>query len=239
MKAGKGLFLVMAFCFFMSVPAMAGEMKIYSSEGVQTIPVPGEETDLKGNWIRQPDSVRNQSEKSPAVKGAPPLLKITPLEKGKFLLEHKDRSFNTMDDLLIKLSEQSLGKSYRLGGTGAGNQGIDCSGFMKKIYQSLTLSLPHSSREQAKLGSLVTNQWDLNRLKVGDLLFFKRDRGTQIGHTGMYIGDGKMIHSASKKGVLISNLKGSAYYNRNFVVAKRLFSLEDYQGDDLSEFKDP
>jgi hypothetical protein len=239
MKGGNRAFLVMAFYLFISVPVMAGEMKIYSSEGVQTIPVPGEETDPKGNWIRQSDSVPRQSEKTPAVKGAPPLLKITPLEKGKFLLEHNNKSFNTMDDLLIKLSEQSLGKSYRLGGTGTGNQGVDCSGFMKKVYQSLTLSLPHSSREQAKLGSLVTNQWDLNRFKVGDLLFFKRDRDAQIGHTGMYIGDGKMIHSASKKGVVVSNLKGTGYYNRNFVVAKRLFSLEDYQGNGPGEFKDP
>ncbi len=216
----------MAFYLFMSVPVLAGEIKIYSSEGIQTITVPGEETDLKENWVRQPDSVRSQTEKIPAVKGAP-LLKITPLENGKYLLEPKNSSFNNMDDLLVKISKQLLGKSYRLGGNGLGNQGIDCSGFMKKIYQSLTLSLPHSSREQAKLGSLVTTECDLGRLKIGDLLFFKRNRRAQIGHTGMYIGDGKMIHSASKKGVVISNLKGSDYYNRNFVMAKRLFILED------------
>ena len=110
--------------------------------------------------------------------------------------------------LLVKISEQLLGKSYRLGGNGKGSDGIDCSGFVKRIYQSLTLSLPHSSREQAKMGSLVTTEWDLSRLKIGDLLFFKRNRGAQIGHTGMYIGDGKMIHSASKKGVVVSNLNG-------------------------------
>jgi murein DD-endopeptidase len=210
-----------------------------------------------------------------AAEDAPPLLKVTPLENGKFLLEPMDSSFNNMDkgaeslslikkpvfeeeleqgdhqeekslnpltsfpNLLVKISKQLLGKSYRLGGNGQGKQGIDCSGYMKKIYQSLTLSLPHSSREQAKLGSLVTTEWDLSRLKIGDLLFFKRNRGAQIGHTGMYIGDGKMIHSASKKGVVISNLKGSDYYNRNFVMAKRLFILEDPEGDGFKEFKDP
>ncbi len=274
MKVRNWLFLVMAFYFFMSVPVLAGEIKIYSSEGVRTITVPGEETDLEGNWVRQPDSVRSQTEKIPAVKGAPPLLKITPLENGKYLLEpmksslnhrnkgaeslnlikkpvfeeelepgdHQEKSLNPLTrfpNLLVEISKQLLGKSYRLGGNGQGKQGIDCSGYMKKIYQSLTLSLPHSSREQAKLGSLVTTEWDLSRLKIGDLLFFKRNRGAQIGHTGMYIGDGKMIHSASKKGVVISSLKGSDYYNRNFVMAKRLFILEDPQGDGFKEFKEP
>ena len=141
-------------------------------------------------------------------------------------------------NLLVKISEQLIGKSYRLGGIGNGNDGIDCSGFMKKIYQTLTLSLPHSSREQAKLGSLVTTEWDLGRLKIGDLLFFKRNRGAQIGHTGMYIGQGKMIHSASKKGVVISNLGGSDYCNRNFVMAKRLFIIDDPQVDEFKKFKE-
>ena len=90
------MFLVMAFYFFMSVSVLAGEIKIYSSEGDRTITVPGEETDLKGNWVRQPDSVRSQIEKIP-VKGAPPLLKITPLENGKYLLEPRDSSLNNMD----------------------------------------------------------------------------------------------------------------------------------------------
>ncbi|MGC1404188.1 MAG: C40 family peptidase [Thermodesulfobacteriota bacterium] len=210
-----------------------------------------------------------------AAKDAPPLLKITPLENGKYLLEPMDSSSNTLDNgaeslslikkpvfaegelepgdlrekimnplasfphLLVQISEQLLGKSYRMGGNGKGSDGIDCSGFVKRIYQSLTLSLPHSSREQAKMGSLVTTEWDLSRLKIGDLLFFKRNRGAQIGHTGMYIGDGKMIHSASKKGVVVSNLMASNYYNRNFVMAKRLFILEDPQEDGFKEFKEP
>jgi murein DD-endopeptidase len=221
-------------------------------------------------------STRQVAHENPAAaKDAPPLLKITPLENGKYLLEPMDSSSNTLDNgaeslslikkpvfaegelepgdlrekimnplasfphLLVQISEQLLGKSYRMGGNGKGSDGIDCSGFVKRIYQSLTLSLPHSSREQAKMGSLVTTEWDLSRLKIGDLLFFKRNRGAQIGHTGMYIGDGKMIHSASKKGVVVSNLMASNYYNRNFVMAKRLFILEDPQEDGFKEFKEP
>ena len=215
-------------------------------------------------------------ERLPAAKDNPPLIKVTPLENGKFLLEPMDSSKNSLDkgadslslikkpvfeeelkkeedlkdkeknanplvnfpNLLVEISKQLLGKTYRLGGNGQGEGGIDCSGFVKKIYQSLTLSLPHSSREQAKMGSLVTTEWDLSQLRIGDLLFFKRNRGAQISHTGMYIGEGKMIHSASKKGVVISNLMASNYYNRNFVMAKRLFIIDDPQVDEFKEFKE-
>ena len=139
--------------------------------------------------------------------------------------------------LLVNFSKQLLGKAYRLGGSGQGKDGIDCSGFMKKVYQSLTLSLPHSSREQARFGALVTTDWDISRLRIGDLLFFRRNRGPQIGHTGMYIGEGKMIHSSSKRGVIITNLMGSDYYNRNFVMARRLFIIDDPQADPFKSFK--
>jgi cell wall-associated NlpC family hydrolase len=139
--------------------------------------------------------------------------------------------------LLVNFSKQLLGKAYRFGGNGQGSDGIDCSGFMKKVYQSVTLTLPHSSREQAKFGALVTTDWDISRLRIGDLLFFKRNRGSNIGHTGMYIGEGRMIHSSSKKGVIITNLTSSNYYNRNFVMARRLFILDDTKGDEFRAFK--
>jgi cell wall-associated NlpC family hydrolase len=148
-------------------------------------------------------------------------------------LEKKD-ALEGFPELLVNFSKQLLGKAYRLGGNGQGNDGIDCSGFMKKIYQSVTLTLPHSSREQARFGALVTTDWDLSRLRIGDLLFFKRKRGSNIGHTGMYIGEGKMIHSSSKKGVIITNLRHSNYYNRNFVMARRLFIIDDPQ---MAQFK--
>jgi len=212
-------------------------------------------------------------EHSLAPNDAPPLLKVTPLENGKFLLEPMDSSLNMekteeslslikkpifdnelnrdrspeekrdgllgFPQLLVQVSKQLLGKAYRLGGNGQGTDGIDCSGYMKKIYQAFTLSLPHSSREQAKLGSLVSTDLDLSHLRIGDLLFFKRGRGSQIGHTGMYIGEGQMIHSSSKKGVIITNLDNSDYYNRNFVMAKRLFILDRPDVDEFKEFKQP
>lgn len=208
-------------------------------------------------------------DKQPSPNPGNPLLKVTPLDNGKFLIEPLESSYNrdqqqdslslirkpvfeeglrleentakgeadslpAFPQLLVQLSKQLLGTAYRLGGYGHGQDGIDCSGFMKKVYQSLTLNLPHSSREQAKMGALVTTDWDLSQLRIGDLLFFKRNRGQQIGHTGMYIGEGRMIHSSSRKGVIITNLIDSQYYNRNFVMARRLFIVEN---SELEAFK--
>ena len=135
---------------------------------------------------------------------------------GREELSDEEESLLGFQQLLVKFSKQLLGTAYRLGGYGQGNDGIDCSGFMKKIFHTVTLNLPHSSREQAKIGALVTTDWDLSRLRIGDLLFFKRNRGVQIGHTGMYIGDGKMIHSSSRKGVIITNLIDSQVLQPEF-----------------------
>ena len=55
----RTLFLLAAvFCFSVSGLVLAGEIKIYSSEGVQTITVPDEEKDIGGNWIRLPQDSR-------------------------------------------------------------------------------------------------------------------------------------------------------------------------------------
>lgn len=221
----------------------------------------------------RPNRSKHLAQDSPPVLNqGNPLLKVTPLDNGKFLIEPLDSSYKrdqgqdslslinkpvfeeglrieeyptsepdslpAFPQLLVDLSKQLLGTAYRLGGYGQGRDGIDCSGFMKKVYQSLTLNLPHSSREQAKMGALVTTDWDLGRLRIGDLLFFKRSRGQQIGHTGMYIGEGRMIHSSSRKGVIITNLIDSQYYNRNFVVARRLFIVENSELAAFKQFTD-
>ncbi|CAA6825452.1 MAG: NLP/P60 family protein, partial [uncultured Sulfurovum sp.] len=62
------------------------------------------------------------------------------------------------------------------------------------------------------------------RLKKGDLLFFLTDRkrGIPVTHVGMFIGDGKFIHAASKKkGIIITSLDDSKY-SLLFVKATRV-----------------
>ena len=61
-------------------------------------------------------------------------------------------------------------------------------------------------------------------LRPGDLLFF-RQGGSAIGHVGIYLGEGKMIHASSqRRGVILTDLRQS-YYQDTFVVAKRLLEV--------------
>jgi cell wall-associated NlpC family hydrolase len=118
-----------------------------------------------------------------------------------------------------------LGTPYRRGGSLQTGRSTDCSGFVQFIYKKANIDLPRSSSEQAQVGMKVTHSLDFALMRPGDLLFFGH-RGRHIGHAGIYLGDGKMIHASShRRGVIITDLRQSSYEGA-FVVAKRLFELQ-------------
>lgn len=114
-----------------------------------------------------------------------------------------------------------LDTPYRAGGSLQTGKATDCSGFVQYVYGNFHIDLPRSSSEQARVGTLAARKMDFSKLRPGDLLFFKR-RGFAIGHVGIYLGEGKMIHaSCHRRGVIVSDLH-QPYYRGAFVVAKRL-----------------
>jgi len=116
--------------------------------------------------------------------------------------------------LLVKVAMGFLGAPYRLGGFSI--RGIDCSGLVKKIYEAFNIDLPRTAFEQSHVGMRVSR----NELVEGDLLFFNTRRS--FGHVGIYIGNNKFLHAASRKrGVRVDSLN-EPYYNRRFVRAVRL-----------------
>jgi cell wall-associated NlpC family hydrolase len=135
-------------------------------------------------------------------------------EQKKLLATLNKRRFdNIIDD-----AKKYLGGKYVWGGTGP--KGFDCSGYIKYLYKQKGIELPRTAYQQSKVGKLVKR----DELKKGDLLFFLTDkkRHIPITHVGMYIGNDKFIHAASKKkGIIISSLTKSKY-NRYFVKAKRI-----------------
>ncbi len=124
---------------------------------------------------------------------------------------------------VLTLARNSLGTPYRGGGSLRTGRATDCSGLVQRIFKHCHIDLPRSSAEQARLGKVVAHRtMDFARLQVGDLLFFRRG-GLHIGHVGIYVGEGKMIHATTRRrGVALSDLR-QAYYQDTFVVAKRLF----------------
>ena len=116
--------------------------------------------------------------------------------------------------LLVKVALGFLGAPYRLGGSSV--TGIDCSGFVKKIYQFFDVELPRTAFEQSHVGLRI----DRDDLAEGDLLFFNTRR--PVGHVGIYIGDNKFVHAASRKrGVRVDNLD-TPYFKKRFFRAVRL-----------------
>ena len=118
---------------------------------------------------------------------------------------------------LIEDAKYFNGGKYVWGGTSP--KGFDCSGYVQYLFKKHHVKLPRTAWSQSKVGQKIA----LSNLKTGDLLFFNTDkkRGIPVSHVGIYMGNGKFIHAASrKKGIIISAFSG--HYQECFVVAKRI-----------------
>ncbi len=128
-------------------------------------------------------------------------------------------------DLILTQAKHYKDTPYARGGSLDTGYATDCSGFVQFIYHGFKINLPRSSAEQAQVGKTVTREMDFAKLLPGDLLFFRRG-GRWVGHAGIYLGDGKMIHASSPRtGVVVTNLR-QPYYEGTFVVAKRVFEVQ-------------
>lgn len=116
----------------------------------------------------------------------------------------------SLRDSVVAAATEAMGRPYRLGGTGADGGGFDCSGLIQYAYGQHGIVLPRTSSEQAREGRSLPRK--VGDLAAGDLLTFS-NRGGRVTHVGMYLGEGKFIHSASR-GVLVSRLSEDDPYGR-------------------------
>lgn len=117
---------------------------------------------------------------------------------------------------IVQVAMAYKGSRYSRGGMTS--RGFDCSGFVKFLYKSKGISLPHSSSAQFGCGQSISR----SELQPGDVVFFAGTYRPGISHVGLYIGDNKFIHaSTSRGGVRVDDLS-SAYYSRKFAGAKRI-----------------
>jgi hypothetical protein len=110
-----------------------------------------------------------------------------------------------------------LGVPYRRGGNNA-ETGFDCSGFVRAMYeQTVGLVLPRRADQQAA----ATQTIDKQELQPGDLVFFNTMRHA-FSHVGIYVGDGKFIHSPrTGSQIRVEDMRDS-YWQRRFDGARRV-----------------
>jgi len=103
---------------------------------------------------------------------------------------------------IVNTALEEMGQPYLWGGTGNGSGGFDCSGLIQYAYGRYNISIPRTSVGQSGAGIAIRR--DPEALLPGDILVFS-EHGDQPTHVGLYVGDGKFIHSASR-GVRLSQL---------------------------------
>ncbi len=125
---------------------------------------------------------------------------------------------DTASDMVIT-AMNFLGVPYKRGGNNQ-EDGFDCSGFTRHIFEmSLGLVLPRRADDQASAPGLL--QIARDDLKPGDLVFFNTLKRT-FSHVGIYIGEGKFIHSPRTGGAVRVEDMRFAYWNTRFTGARRV-----------------
>lgn len=116
---------------------------------------------------------------------------------------------------IVATAKKYISTPYVWGGTTP--SGFDCSGFTQFVMKAAGITIPRTTTEQYQVGTYVAK----SALQPGDLVFLQNTYRSGISHVGIYIGDGKMIHASSSKGVTTSSLS-SSYYVQHYYGARRV-----------------
>ncbi|WP_370552040.1 NlpC/P60 family protein [Geobacter sp. SVR] len=127
---------------------------------------------------------------------------------------HGDRD---MGAIAARTAERFVGIPYRWGGDTVVD-GMDCSGFVRAVYNLCGVSIPRTSRDQFKAGEAVTRP----DLQDGDLVFFGA-ADDKINHVGIYVGNGKFVHAPRRGEEIRITPIDESYFEKRFVGARRYF----------------
>lgn len=124
---------------------------------------------------------------------------------------------------VIETAKTQIGRPYRYGGTSPAT-GFDCSGFVKWSFAQHGIKLPRTSREQLVTGIPVSRE----NIKPGDLMIFTRRVGSRSStHAGIYVGEGKFIHSPSSGRTVCIEEAFDGHYGKRFIGARRVILNAD------------
>lgn len=130
--------------------------------------------------------------------------------------------YSQLGNQVVEYARQFIGNKYVYGGTSL-TGGIDCSGFVMRIYEKFGINLPRTSGEQSTRGALVCKKIDESVMNPGDLIFFANNKGSgSVHHVAMYAGNGKVVHASNSNPYPVGGIKESdVHYNDEEVVCVR------------------
>jgi len=116
---------------------------------------------------------------------------------------------------LLDIAKDEIGVPYVWGGTTS--EGFDCSGFTSYVYSKADVKVARTANDQYEFCKKI----DRDKLKTGDLIFYNNGGESTISHVGIAIvnSDGSlhMIHASSSKGIEITNVDTSNYWQKKLV----------------------
>jgi cell wall-associated NlpC family hydrolase len=129
----------------------------------------------------------------------------------------KTPSSSDMGAIAARTAERFVGIPYRWGGDNV-VEGMDCSGFVRAVYNLCGISIPRTSAEQFRTGEKVAR----DELKDGDLVFFGSS-SDNINHVGIYVGNGRFVHAPRRGDEIKVSAIEEKYFSGRFIGAKRYF----------------
>jgi len=169
----------------------------------------------------KPPGVDSNKQRPDGIKAPPDVaqqVKTRPTEHtGGHQSQTTSKDDKDMGAIAARTAERFVGIPYRWGGNNVVD-GMDCSGFVRAVYNLCGLSIPRTSRDQFKAGESVPKEV----LQDGDLVFFGNSE-LSINHVGIYVGNGKFVH-APRRGeeIRVASIDES-YFEKRFVGARRYF----------------
>lgn len=106
---------------------------------------------------------------------------------------------------------EQIGVPYKWGGASP-ETGFDCSGLIMWLWAKHGLALPHFAASQYAMGPWV----DQADLRIGDLVFYH-----ELGHVGMYIGNGYVLHAPHTGSFVMIVPLSTPWFEQNWVGATR------------------
>jgi cell wall-associated NlpC family hydrolase len=139
----------------------------------------------------------------PRSNTAPP---VTPVKSDK-----------DMGSIAARTAERFVGIPYRWGGENIVD-GMDCSGFVRAVFNLCGLNIPRTSRDQYRAGEPVIK----DELRDGDLLFFGSSEDS-INHVGIYVGNNKFVHAPRRGEEIRVTSVDESYFEKRFIGGRRYF----------------